>query len=339
MTATGLPFDDVRALVARMPAPDEVSAAKAAAREARLLKPAGALGRLEEIAAWLATWQGRHPPRVDRPVAAVFAGNHGIAAKGVSAYPPSVTAEMMEAFRNGKAAINQLCAANDVGLKLFDLALDYPTADFTQEAALDEKACAGTIAFGMEAIAGGADLLCIGEMGIGNTTSAAALGAALFGGTGADWAGPGTGLDAAGVARKAAVIDEALKLHGNALADPLEALRRVGGRELAAMAGAVIAARFEKIPVIVDGFTATAAVAVLWKINPESLDHCLFAHRSAEPAHDRMLKAMGKEPLFDFSLRLGEASGAVLAVPIVRAAAALHSGMGTFDEAGVSGKA
>ncbi|MGE0233400.1 MAG: nicotinate-nucleotide--dimethylbenzimidazole phosphoribosyltransferase, partial [Flavobacteriaceae bacterium] len=195
MTATGMPFDDVRALVARMPAPDEAAASKAAARESQLLKPAGALGRLEEIAAWLATWQGRHPPRVDRPVAAVFAGNHGVAARGVSAYPASVTAEMMEAFRNGKAAINQLCAANDIGLKLFDLALDYPTADFTREAALDEKGCAGTIAFGMEAIAGGADLLCIGEMGIGNTTAAAALGAALFGGRGADWAGPGTGLD------------------------------------------------------------------------------------------------------------------------------------------------
>lgn len=339
MTATGLPFDDVRALVDRMPGPDEVAASKAAARDAKLLKPAGALGRLEDIAVWLATWQGRHPPRIDRPVAAVFAGNHGVAARGVSAYPASVTAEMMEAFRNGKAAINQLCSANDIGLKLFDLALEYPTADFTKEAALDEKACAGTIAFGMEAIAGGADLLCIGEMGIGNTTSAAALGAALFAGSGADWAGPGTGLDAAGVARKAAVIDEALALHGQSLADPLEALRRVGGRELAAMTGAIIAARYEKIPVIVDGFAATASAAVLWKMNPASLDHCLFAHRSAEPAHQRMLSAMGKVPLFDFGLRLGEATGAALAVPVVRAAAALHAGMGTFEEAGVSGKA
>ncbi|MGE0846269.1 MAG: nicotinate-nucleotide--dimethylbenzimidazole phosphoribosyltransferase [Flavobacteriaceae bacterium] len=335
-TDSALPFDDIRDLVSRMPAGDENAAAAARGRNGELLKPAGSLGRLEEIAEWLARWQRRHPPRVDRPMVAVFAGNHGVAARGVSAWPSSVTASMMEAFRAGHAAINQICTANDLGLKLFDLALDYPTADFTAGPALDEKSCAATIAFGMEAVAGGADLLCVGEMGIANTTSASALGAALFGGSGADWAGPGAGLDPQGVKLKAAVIDEALALHATRLGDPLEALRCVGGRELAAIAGAIVAARFERCPVVVDGFVASAAAAVLHRLDPRALDHCVFGHRSAEPAHGRLLEAMGKEPLLDLGMRLGEGTGAALAATLVRSAAALHAGMGTFADIGLA---
>ena len=332
------PLDDIRALLARMPEPDKTAAAAVRARDAVLTKPAGSLGRLEAIAEWLATWQAKSPPAVNRPLVAVFAGNHGVVAHGVSAFPAAVTRQMVDNFARGGAAINQICLTYDLGLKVYDLALDHPSGDITREAALDEVACAATIAFGMEAIAGGIDLLCIGEMGIGNTTAAAAIFLALFGGTAEDWVGPGTGLDPAGIARKCAAVTKAVEFHRADLGDPLEVLRRLGGREIAAMAGAILAARMNRVPVIVDGYVATAAAAVLYKLDPGALDHCLFGHVSAEPAHIRALAAMGKVPLLDLGLRLGEGTGAALAAGIVKAAARLHSGMATFAEAGVSEK-
>lgn len=338
-SASGLPFDDIRALLANLPGPDAASAAKAAAREAELTKPPGALGRLEVIAEWLASWQGRHPARIERPLTAVFAGNHGVVAQGVAAFPQEVTKQMVANFANGGAAINQLCKTFDIGLKVFELALEIPTRDITQDAALDEADCAATIAYGMEAVAGGADLLCIGEMGIGNTTIAAAICHGLYGGAAADWTGPGTGVHGEALTRKADAVARAVKLHREHLSDPLEVLRRLGGRELAAMAGAILAARFQKIPVVLDGYVACAAAAVLHAANASALDHCIVGHRSAEPAHRRLLEKLGKEPLLDLGMRLGEASGAALAVGIIRAAADLHAGMATFAQAGVSGKA
>ncbi|MCX5493878.1 nicotinate-nucleotide--dimethylbenzimidazole phosphoribosyltransferase [Kaistia dalseonensis] len=337
-SASALPFDDIRALVGEMPGPDETAALAIRAREAQLTKPAGSLGRMEELAEWLGAWQGRSMPSVNRPLVAIFAGNHGVAARGVSAFPPAVTQQMVENFAAGGAAINQICIAHDLGLKVFDLALDIPTGDITVEAALDEAGCAATMAFGMEATAGGIDLLILGEMGIGNTTIAAAVSAGLFGGTGSDWVGPGTGLDDAGIRHKAAVIDEALAHHAGHLGDPLEVLRRLGGRELAAIAGAVLAARMSRIPVILDGYVATAAAAVLYKLDPSTLDHCQFGHLSAEPAHGKLLAAMGKTPLLDLGMRLGEGTGAALAAGVVKAAALIHTGMATFAQAGVAGK-
>ncbi len=337
-TESGLPFDDFRALIARMPPADDKAVAAVRARDATLTKPAGALGRLEEIAEWLAAWQGRSPPAIHRPQVAIFAGNHGVVRHGVSAFPASVTQQMVENFAAGGAAINQLCLAHDLGLKVYDLALDLPTGDITTEAALDEAGCAATMAFGMEAIAGGVDLLCIGEMGIGNTTIASAIFLALFGGTAADWVGPGTGLDGEGIARKQEVVARAIAFHEGHLDDPLEVLRRVGGRELAAMAGAIIAARLERIPVIVDGYVATAAAAVLYRIDERAVDHCLFGHVSAEPGHRRALRRMNKTALLDLGMRLGEGTGAALAAGIVKAAAQLHAGMATFAQAGVSEK-
>ncbi len=192
MSASGLPFDDFRTLLRDLPGPDSGAVAAARARDSELTKPPGALGRLEEIAFWLAAWTGR-PPAVTRPLVAIFAGNHGVAAQGITPFPPSVTAQMVENFAAGGAAINQICVTHDLGLKVFDLALDYPTGDITREAALSERDCAATMAFGMEAVAGGTDLLCIGEMGIGNTTIAAAINLALYGGSARDWVGPGTG--------------------------------------------------------------------------------------------------------------------------------------------------
>jgi nicotinate-nucleotide--dimethylbenzimidazole phosphoribosyltransferase len=335
---TGLPFDDIRALIATMPGPDADAVAQTRARDKELTKPPGSLGRLEMIVEWLAAWQQRHPPKVERPVVAVFAGNHGVVAQGVAAYPQAVTAQMVANFQSDGAAVNQICKTFDLGLKVFELALEVPTNDITQDAAMSEKDCAATMAYGMEAISNGCDLLCIGEMGIGNTTIAAALACGLFGGTGADWVGPGTGVDGEGLKRKASAVDRAIALHKESLGDPLEVLRRLGGRELAAMAGAILGARMNHVPVLIDGYVATAAAAVLFKANPQALDHCLAAHCSAEPAHRKLLAHLGLKPLLDLDMRLGEASGAALAAGIVKAAAATHNGMATFASAGVAGK-
>src|SRR4051812_21651133 len=260
-TATGMPFDDIRRLIADLPGPDEEARRAVEKRDAMLTKPAGSLGRLEEIAAWVAAWQGRPTPVVNRLLVAVFAANHGIAERGVSAFPQSVTKAMVANFAAGGAAINQLCKAYDLGLKVFELALDHPTPDIVAEDAFDEKSCAATIAYGMEAVHGGTDLLCLGEMGIANTTVAAAIYHALYGGSADDWVGRGTGVDAAGLQRKTDAVDAAVARIG-AGNDPLEILRRLGGREIAAIVGAILAARSQRVPVIVDGFVTTAAAAV-----------------------------------------------------------------------------
>jgi nicotinate-nucleotide--dimethylbenzimidazole phosphoribosyltransferase len=336
---SGLPFDDFRDLIRSMPGPDMQALAAVRARDPFLTKPPGALGRLEEIVEWLAMWSGKPKPSIIRPLVAVFAGNHGVTAQGVSPYPSEVTQQMVANFAAGGAAINQICIAHDLGLKVFDLALDIPTADITADAAMDEKSCAATMAFGMEAISGGTDLLCIGEMGIGNTTIASALLLGLFGGTAEDWVGAGTGSQGDVLARKVDAVRRAHALHAAHLNDPLEVLRRLGGRELAAMTGAILAARMQRVPVIVDGFVATAAAAVLFKCDPAALDHCLFGHVSAEKAHGLALQKLGKKPLLDLGMRLGEGTGAALAAGIVKSAALCHSGMATFGEAGVTDKA
>jgi nicotinate-nucleotide--dimethylbenzimidazole phosphoribosyltransferase len=249
-----------------------------------------------------------------------------------------VTRQMMENFTAGGAAVNQICATFDIGLKVFDLALDHPTEDITEQAALDEKAAAATIAFGMEATAGGSDLLCLGEMGIGNTTIAAAIYLALYGGKAADWVGRGTGVDDAGLARKIAAVEKAVDLHRPHLGDPLEVLRRLGGREIAAMLGAILAARLQKVPVILDGYVVTAAAAILHALDATALDHCLAGHVSAEGAHADVLRRLGLRPVLDLGMRLGEGSGAALAVAVVKAAVACHTGMATFEQAQVSEK-
>lgn len=333
--SSGLPFDDFRELLRNLPGPDMQAVEAVRARNAQLTKPRGSLGRLEEIAEWLAAWSGR-PPAVNRPLVAVFAGNHGVAREAVSPYPAEVTAQMVSNFAAGGAAINQICIAHDLGLKVFDLALDMPTGNIAEEPALDERACAATMAFGMEAIAGGTDLLCVGEMGIGNTTVAAAICQGLHGGEAEHWVGPGAGATGAVLARKKAAVTRAVNLHRAHLDDPLEILRRLGGREIAAIAGAILAARVERIPVIIDGYVSTAAAAVLHKANPAALDHCLIGHVSAEPGHLRLVEKLGKTPLLALGMRLGEGTGAALAAGIVKAAAQCHSGMATFEQAGVS---
>jgi nicotinate-nucleotide--dimethylbenzimidazole phosphoribosyltransferase len=338
MSAAPRPFDDIRGLLKAMPGPDEAAAAAVRARQAELTKPAGSLGRLETIVEWLAAWQGAARPHLDQPLVAVFAGNHGVVAQGVSPFPQSVTQAMVGNFASGGAAINQICKTYDLSLKVFELALEAPTADITQDAALDEKACAATMAFGMEALASGADLLCLGEMGIGNTTVAAAIYHALWGGKAEDWVGRGTGVDDAGLKRKADAVARAVALHREYSRDPLEVLRRVGGREIAAIAGAILAARIQRVPVLLDGFVVCAGAAVLHALDPHALDHCMAAHVSAESAHAEALRRLDKKPILDLGMRLGEGSGAAMAAGVVKAALACHNGMATFAEASVAGK-
>lgn len=317
------------------PAADKAATA-ARARQAQLTKPPGSLGRLEELAVWAAAWQGKAEPE-DSPIQVlVFAGNHGVAARGVSAYPAAVTAQMVGNFQAGGAAVNQLCRVAGARLEVHPLDLDQPTEDFTVAPALSESDCVRHLTFGRDSVDADAALLCVGEMGIANTTAAAAIACALFGGDPADWVGRGTGVDDAGLTRKAEVVALGLATHGEALADPLQVLRRVGGRELAAIAGAVLGARVSRVPVLLDGFVATAAAAVVARLAPGGLDHCLAAHRSAEAGHTRLLEALGLKPLLDLDMRLGEASGAALAANLFRAAVATHNGMATFAQAGVS---
>lgn len=335
---TGLPFDDIRDLFTTLPPLDEEAVAAIRRRDAALTKPPGSLGRLEGIVEWLGAVQGTPRPAIDRPLVAVFAANHGVVAQGVSPYPASVTKGMVANFAGGGAAVNQICAANGLGLKVFELALDLPTQDITRKPAMDEAACAATMAFGMEALAGGTDLLCLGEMGIGNTTIAAALYYALYGGKAADWVGRGTGVDDAGLARKIAAVETAVALHRRVTSDPLELLRRLGGRDVAATAGAILAARTQRVPVILDGYVVCAAAAVLHALSPTVLDHCIAGHRSAEGAHGAVLERLGKPPLLDLGMRLGEGSGAALAAGVVKSALACHLGMATFAEAGVADK-
>ena len=333
-------FDEMRRVLRGLPGPAQEAQTKVVQRQTELTKPPGSLGRLEEIAEWLAAWQGRASPRIERPRIAVFAGTHGVAARGVSAYPPEVTGQMVKNFLSGGAAINQLAGSIDADLRIYELDLDHPTDDFTKGPAMSEERTANAMAYGMMAAEPGIDVLCLGEMGIANTTTAATLCAALFGGTGADWAGPGTGVRGKALSHKIAVIDEALAHHRALIAqrDPLALLAAVGGEEFAAIAGAVLAARMGRIPVLLDGYACTAAAAVLHAIDRHTLDHCLVAHRSAEPGHTRLLEAIGQRPLLDFGMRLGEASAAALAVPLLKAAAACHNGMATFAQAGVSSK-
>ncbi|MZR29138.1 nicotinate-nucleotide--dimethylbenzimidazole phosphoribosyltransferase [Sneathiella litorea] len=332
------PLSDFRKAISKLSRIDKNSADAARARDAVLTKPAGALGQLETLAIWLSGWQGKHPPSYDHPQVVIFAANHGVCDQGISAFPQEVTLQMVGNFESGGAAINQLALAFGASFSVTSLELDNPTKDFTKAPAMDETECANALSTGWNAVDENTDILVVGEMGIGNTTVAAALSAAIFGGRGTDWAGPGTGVSSEGIQHKAKVIDDGLLRHKDILDDPLKILQCLGGREIAAMVGSILAARQKHIPVLLDGFVATAAAAVLYKANPESLDHCIAAHVSAEPGHGKLLKAIDKEPLLSLSMRLGEGSGAALALGIIKGAVATHNGMASFADAGISGE-
>ncbi len=263
-------LDVFRRLLSEAPTADSEARDAAAKRQAELIKPAGALGQLEQIAIWLAAWQGVNPPRVERLRVVVFAGSHGIADRGVSLYPASVTRQMVASFHQGQAAINQLCRTIGADLEIVPLDVETPTADFLEGPAMTEDAFVAALNAGLAAAPDDIDVLCLGEMGIGNTTAAAALAHALYGGTAAAWTGAGTGIDATHRARKATIVGEAAARHRAAAADGLDLLRRLGGRELAAIAGAVVGARLRRVPVILDGYAAAAAAAPLASLRRDS---------------------------------------------------------------------
>ncbi|HEY4345502.1 MAG TPA: nicotinate-nucleotide--dimethylbenzimidazole phosphoribosyltransferase [Parvibaculum sp.] len=328
-------FDEIHHALNHLPAPDEARIAAARTRQETLTKPPGSLGKLEDIACFLAGWQAEGP-RADVIDVLIFAGNHGVTRQGISSFPAEVTQQMVANFEHGGAAINALADAYGLSLKVTALDLDRPTADFTQDDAMSQGEFLAAFNTGAQAVNEKADLIVLGEMGIGNTTAAAAIAAATFGGTGAEWAGSGTGLDKAGVIHKGAVIDRAIQRHTAKLKDPLAIMQSLGGRELAAIAGATLRARQLGIPVLLDGYIVTAAVAPLASLAPLALDHCIAGHVSHEQGHRRLLAALGLDPLLDLNMRLGEGSGAAIAAMVLRGAVASHRYMATFTEAQVS---
>ena len=328
-------LDQVPVLASEFPKFHEPSAEAARTRQSQLTKPPGSLGTLEDLAIFMAGWMQTDRPAIDRAQALVFAGNHGVCNQGVNPFPQAVTAQMVTNFEHGGAAINQLCRTNGADLSVVALELERPTEDFTTAPAMSAAECLAAMNTGARAVGTEADILLLGEMGIGNSTVAAALAAAVFKGPVENWIGAGTGSDAEGMALKTRVVADGLARHGHGVA--MDILRCLGGREQAAICGATLAARAARIPVLLDGYICTAAVAPLFATDPELLAHCLVGHASAEPGHRRLLDAMGKTPVLDFSMRLGEGTGAALALGILKSALACHNDMATFAEAGVSG--
>lgn len=325
-------------------------------RQAQLTKPAGSLGRMEDVAIWLAGAQGSHAPSAERAAIILFAADHGVTAQGISAFPSSVTVQMLANFAGGGAAISVLARSLGADLQIVDVGVD---TDETIASVIHEKVRRGTRDFSTQPAMTGDELAqaldaggravgrvmqdspqiaVFGDMGIGNSTSAAAVLAALTGKPARDVAGPGTGLDPAGVAHKAAVIDAALERHGlrATTASAQRVLDHVGGYEIAAIAGGMIASGQRGIPVLVDGFIATAAALAAVRMNPSLRPLLIFGHRSAEPGHDIALDVLDAKPLLDLGMRLGEGTGAAVALSVVRLACDLHNRMATFDEARVA---
>tara|TARA_Y100000590_G_scaffold467150_1_gene645000 strand:- start:4581 stop:5609 length:1029 start_codon:yes stop_codon:yes gene_type:complete len=327
-------FNELVDFITEMPKIDQDAVNMAKDRDKRLLKPPGSLGELEEIVLWAAGWQGTYPPKIDNISVAIFVSNHGTAINHrISPYPTAVTGQLLKSWRSESAVINQICKTHNIGLQVFDLAVEEPTQDITIAPAMTSKDCITTILYGREAIASNPDIICLGEGGIGNTTIASAICAALYGGDLKDWVGPGTGADQNMIKKKIEVIEKSLNFHKSRL--PLEVLRCFGGREFAGIVGAILAARFERVPVILDGFPVCAAAAILNEILPSSLDHCYVAHKSREPGHKKLLQKLGKKPLLDLQMSLGEGSGAALAVPLITSAINIHNNTSTFQDAEV----
>ena len=331
-------FSDLRIQLKHIPHGDKKALHAVKEREVKLTKPLKSLGRLEKISEWLSFWQGKKIPSVNSAQACVFAGNHGIASKGVSAYPQEVTKQMVANFKSGGAAINQLCQTFDVTLKVIPITLDKPTKDFTEAPAMSESEFIECFKIGQKSIEENTDILCLGEMGIGNTTAAAALCNAIYGGNAELWTGPGTGIKLTNLQKKISLIESAVKFHKPRIKNSLEAFATFGGFELVAISGAIFEARIKRIPVLLDGFICTSAAAVLESVQKGALDHCLLSHLSMEPGHKELVAILNKSPLLDLGMRLGEGSGSVIAISLLKAAVNCHNKMSTFDEASVSNK-
>jgi nicotinate-nucleotide--dimethylbenzimidazole phosphoribosyltransferase len=334
--------------------PCEETRQRARERQVQLTKPPGSLGLLEELGVRLAAMQGSVRPVLDRVSITVFAADHGVAAEGVSAFPKEVTREMLRNFVQGGAAISVLARELNARLEVVDVGVILPledsrglvlarvgagTANFVLEPAMTKTELIAALRVGAEAATrarvAGAQLFIGGEMGIGNTTAASSMACALLNASPKVMVGPGTGLNKKGMEHKRAVVAASLALHGAALDGPLETLRRLGGFEIAALVGAYLYAAAGGLPVLVDGFIASVAALLAVRLHPACADWLIYAHRSAEPGHRLVLKALQARPILDLSMRLGEGSGAAMAVPILRAACALHREMATFEEAGI----
>jgi len=325
---------DVADLLADAPAPDRSARRAVAARAERVIRPAGAFARLDEIAGWLASWQRTERPHVDAPAHIVFAADHGVASERVSVAPVGVTAAMVRAMREGHATAAVLARAVGASFSVVDVGTGRPTGNLAREPALDAGRFRSCFEAGRSAVRGlDADLLVLGEMGIGNTTAAAAVACSVFGMTAEDWTGRGTGIDDAALARKIDAVRRGCQRVGDV--GPFDSLRELGGAELAALAGAAVEARLRSLPLVMDGFVVTAALAPLERISSGALDHCIAGHRSPEPGHALLLEKLGKEPVLDLGLRLGEGSGALAAVPLVRLAALAVTEVATFEDAGI----
>lgn len=317
----------------RLPTCDQSAAAAVHTRAAQVLRPNGALRWLDEVAEWIAGWHHTAMPRIQAPAGLIFAADHGVAAATeISAYPTGVTEAMFNAYRQHRSTITAFARLAGAQVTAVDVGIGVPTGDIRYEAALDEARFADVVETAVAAVdALDTDLLVLGEMGIGNTTPSAAVAAALAGGETAAWVGRGTGIDDDGLERKRVAVQEAVRRIAG-ITDPIEVLREVGGAELVALAAATVAARLRSIPVMLDGYVVTAAVLPLATIEPTALDHCMVGHCSAEPGHRRLLDRLGKRPLLDLDMRLGEGSGAMAAVPLVAMACAGISEVPTFDE-------
>lgn len=324
--------------------PDARAGAAARRRQDLLTKPTGALGRLEDLSIWISACQGLCPPKeFSRARVVVFAGDHGVAQAGVSAYPAEVTAQMVATIESGRAAINVLADAAGATVRLVDMAVGRPSANIAEQDALSLDEASAAVAAGRsvadEEVDGGADILIAGDLGIGNTTAATALVAAVTGAEPVAVVGRGTGIDDAGWARKTAAVRDALYRTRRLEGDPVALLATCGGADLAAMAGFCAQAAARRTPVLLDGVVVTAAALIADRLAPGAKAWWQAGHRSTEPAHTLALSHLGLDPIVDLGMRLGEGTGAAVALPIVRAAVSVLVSMATFDDAGVSGPA
>lgn len=315
------PFDDIRALALQEVTPD---AASGEAVLARLREMGGEndFGRLGQAASWMAHWQGRYPPRIEKATLAIFAGSHGMAKAGISLATNDKTRAHVDALREGTAPLSAIAALAGAEIRVMELALGVPTGNIAREPAMTEKDCAATIAYGFEALAGEPDLLALGVSGAGIGTASAAVACALYGGTADYWVRPGPGTPQGLTRTRAQVVDEALKLHRRHLTDPLEMLARLGGRELAACVGAILAARLQRVPVVLDGFATTIAASVVHAINPNALAHVMAGHATRRPAHEAALERIGLSPLMDLQYQTGGGLGSATAIGLLRTACA-----------------
>lgn len=312
--ATTRPFDDIKALVTSIPDHAHEVAQNTEEKLNAAIQGLKPLGRMEKAVSWLAGWQGTETPQLEKPLVAVFVGTHGVAKRILLDDPVENAKARVKSISEGKAAVRLIASAQNAAFKVYELGIEMPCADMTEEPSLSERDCAAAIAFGMEVVAEGADIIVLGNAGVGSVTAAAAIARGLYGGTTEYWAG---GRDKA-VQMRIDAVDAAATTHKDYLDDPLEILRRFGGRDIAGMVGAILAARHQKIPVLLDGFVSCAAAAVLHKLNENSLDHCLAAHITTEPAHGALLDRIGKQPLLDLEIGIGDGSGAALVLSMIK---------------------